>query len=623
DAAYEMQLHAQRRELHQLAAESLEQLYAADLTPYLADLAYHYEQAHNHDKARHYLYQAGQQAQTAYQNNQAYDYFSRALALTPAADFSRRYQLLLGLEAIHDLQGNREQQRSHLNQLEQLATQLPHEESDRALAQLKFRFASYFFRIGDYEQAITMADEAIDLAIPSAEVEIAINSHLVNSQASWGGGYPEAAVDQAAQALQKAQTAGLARLEAYTLRIMGNIATVQGDYDNGYFLFEQALVRSRAVGFRLNEAECLNALGVISFFQGKYTHAAEYHTEGLAMRREMGDRMGEAKVIGNLGDALLRLGQMEHVANYLQRSLTMRQEVNDRPGEAWAFDKLGDLALFEENLTAAAELYQKALQIRTEIHAYRDQEWSMHNVGNSYRLQGEFAQAEQILQEALRISREINDRDGASLTHHQLGRLWHTQGDLAQAQTHYQQALEIQRELYNYAGEGMTLSTIALAHHQQGQNEEAAIVGRTALGIAHRIGYQTQIATAALLLGRIYLSVGQWATSADYLQQALTIRQQWPQPLHTAEVQAAQAHLALQQGQLAAAVTLIEQILPHLTNPNLTLLHEPTYLYWVSYQVLQATTDGRAAEVVQQGHTFLHNYARHLQKPQWQQFINN
>ncbi|MCA9976980.1 MAG: AAA family ATPase, partial [Anaerolineales bacterium] len=68
DSAYTMQLRARRHELHQLAAQAIEQVYAHDLEPHFADLAYHYGQANHVANERFYARRAGEQALAQFAN---------------------------------------------------------------------------------------------------------------------------------------------------------------------------------------------------------------------------------------------------------------------------------------------------------------------------------------------------------------------------------------------------------------------------------------------------------------------------------------------------------------------------------------------------------------------------
>ncbi len=124
DAAYSMQLQAHRRELHALALDALESLYAAELNFHYPELAYHSEQAALVDKARYYLRQAADSARDAYQNADSLDYYSRALNLVPGDELREHFVLLVERVLLHRRLGNSSLEAVDLDRLEQLAGQL-------------------------------------------------------------------------------------------------------------------------------------------------------------------------------------------------------------------------------------------------------------------------------------------------------------------------------------------------------------------------------------------------------------------------------------------------------------------------------------------------------------------
>jgi tetratricopeptide (TPR) repeat protein len=81
DAVYQSLLHRQRRELHRLVAEAIEQLGADRLSEEATRLAFHFEQAGQDDKARHFHVIAGQEAARLYAQSEAITHFQRALEL--------------------------------------------------------------------------------------------------------------------------------------------------------------------------------------------------------------------------------------------------------------------------------------------------------------------------------------------------------------------------------------------------------------------------------------------------------------------------------------------------------------------------------------------------------------
>jgi oligopeptide transport system substrate-binding protein len=69
----------ERRLLHRATAEVLEELYGARAAEIAVQLAHHWERAQEPQKAIEYLLQAGDQARLAYANEEAIDYYERAL----------------------------------------------------------------------------------------------------------------------------------------------------------------------------------------------------------------------------------------------------------------------------------------------------------------------------------------------------------------------------------------------------------------------------------------------------------------------------------------------------------------------------------------------------------------
>lgn len=82
NTAYDLLLFAQRRQFHAAFAAWLEAHYADHLQSHLADLAHHWQQAEEWEKAISYMEQAGQQAHQQGTLAQAMEWFTRARELT-------------------------------------------------------------------------------------------------------------------------------------------------------------------------------------------------------------------------------------------------------------------------------------------------------------------------------------------------------------------------------------------------------------------------------------------------------------------------------------------------------------------------------------------------------------
>jgi DNA-binding SARP family transcriptional activator len=80
EAVYRSIPEALRTGLHDATARAIEEIYADALDERYEQLAYHFERGSDAAKAVHYLHRAGEKSRRAYLNDEAIDYFERALS---------------------------------------------------------------------------------------------------------------------------------------------------------------------------------------------------------------------------------------------------------------------------------------------------------------------------------------------------------------------------------------------------------------------------------------------------------------------------------------------------------------------------------------------------------------
>jgi len=98
DAAYNSLLKKERRATHRLVAQALERLFPDRVEEQVGLLAHHWERAGEPGKATEYLLRAGDRARLAYANQEAIDYYRRALAfLREGEEYERAARTLIKL----------------------------------------------------------------------------------------------------------------------------------------------------------------------------------------------------------------------------------------------------------------------------------------------------------------------------------------------------------------------------------------------------------------------------------------------------------------------------------------------------------------------------------------------
>lgn len=160
------------KDLHHLAAESIEQVYQADVKAYYADLVYHHHAAGNAFYEQQYAHLAGEQAFERFAPTEALEYFNRALTLTD--DVETRYELLLRIEEVHHLQAQREPQDQILSDLESL---LPKFESRIDIqGEINYRRARYLEVVGELAPSAEKVQKIIEST--STNLELLARSYL-------------------------------------------------------------------------------------------------------------------------------------------------------------------------------------------------------------------------------------------------------------------------------------------------------------------------------------------------------------------------------------------------------------------------------------------------------------
>jgi adenylate cyclase len=421
----------EREYLHEDIATALEMIYGDEADQIAPQLAYHYHQASNAEKARRYLVLAGDQARARYANQEAIDYYSQALELTPEIDLEASYVLLLARARVYALQGNRENQTADLALLAILA-----EESGDAGKQAEAALSrgEYEEQTGSYQESISAVQQAIACARESGDTEQEIRANLV-----WGrsltslGDYGEAC-KRLASALELAQAAGLAKRVADSLRNLGEAAFYSGDYIAAQEYHEQALSMSREVGDRRGEGMALNSLGMVASSSEDCAGARRYYEQALAIAREIGDRQGEETLVSNLGYEAFRQGDYAGALAYYRLALAGFRQVGARLGEATILSNVGLVALAQGDDVAAHNSYRRALSIVDEIGNRWLQGYILTGLGEVLARMGQLDEAAASLQQAVELRQEMRQLPLEMETRAGLARVALARGDRSGAQ---------------------------------------------------------------------------------------------------------------------------------------------------------------------------------------------
>jgi tetratricopeptide (TPR) repeat protein len=444
DSAYDMQMRARLRQLHKLAAQAIEEIYTADLVPYYADLAYHYDQADMRPQAARWYRLAGQQATARYGNEEAINHFSRALKLLPLADHVGRYMVLLAREQVYGVIGNREAQFADLGSLGDHADKL---NDPRRRIEVALRLTKYAHITGDFPAAIAAAQMAVTLAHPVHHQQGEAEGYLLWGRSLWRRGDFDAALPHLEKALILSREANLRHLEADALRNLGIVFNFQGNLIEAELNSERALQIYRQIGDQSGENAALNNLGEILLERGEFVKSNDYYGRALAICLQTGERELECGLRHSLGRSALQQGEYGQSQRELEHALQISYEISDVQGGGTVLTELGNLYFNVGQHETARNYFEEALHIAGEIGDQQVEGMVLAQLGLLYQRQGDTAVAWEYVQQALRVAQTIGDNATEAMALTIFGHVLLGLGRTDRALEHYREALLIRREM--------------------------------------------------------------------------------------------------------------------------------------------------------------------------------
>ncbi|MBN2119124.1 MAG: tetratricopeptide repeat protein [Anaerolineales bacterium] len=401
DAAYEMQMSSRRRELHALAVEALETLFADDLNARYAELAYHSDRAELSSKAQMYYTLAGKASSDLYHNSQAVEYYTRALAHTPPDDLVTQFSILLERAELFNRLGERGSQFRDLESLRRLARQM---NDLRRLSKVDMLFAHYHISVSEYPAVVRCSERVMELKHMVEDADIVLDTYRVWPIALLRQGKLEDAMKVAREGRQLAQVCGDLVKEGYILNAMGLIAIEQKDPAIAHDYLEQALSIARQTGDRRLKSRSLNNLGnSAGYVRRDYAAAREYYEESYLINHETGDRSTEAVTLANLGWSAGMQGDFQTARSYYERALLLSREVGNLYLETATLINLSATTGMEGTAQASLDYAKKALELSHDAGDRSDAAWSLLYMGYAQLLLGRLEEAEEAFGDSVAI----------------------------------------------------------------------------------------------------------------------------------------------------------------------------------------------------------------------------
>jgi len=467
DVVYQAIPAYRRKVLHCRVGTVLEDLWPDNI----GALAYHFERGEVWAKAVRLCRRAGQRARAVYAGAQSIDYYDRALSAWRRLDEDDRH---LGLclyrerGRIHQDLGQFSDAEADFRMAEGLARLVGEKKS---LARIMNHLSYLSFQRGDFEQALGVSGQALDLGRELSHAPV-LAAALFN--------------------------------QANALRNLGR-------YEEAIDAYEGAVVRFEGLHDDRHLADCLNRMGAALNHIGAFVRGRALMERSLSIRRRLQDKMGISYSLINLAASHYYAGQFFSMREAAREALEIATEIEDPYGQDAALHGLAAAALEQGRAAEAIPLYQRALTIAREIGDKAIEPEVLAGMGRSYEQLGDLDRAQVLLKESLSAVPVSVQQDYVAPLHAHLAALYLAVGQLDLALFHARSGVVEAETRRDRWATGLTRRVMAQVISRIGAldgGEDAVDHFERSTRMLRRIGAEAELARGLAAHGTHLLRLG-------------------------------------------------------------------------------------------------------------------
>jgi tetratricopeptide (TPR) repeat protein/class 3 adenylate cyclase len=404
EAVYEMQLKQKLRELHKLAADTIEDIYKDNLKPHLYELANHYEKSEIQTKAIEYLGKAGDYAKENYQNDISLNYYIKLLNLLPENAIEQRIKFLQKKADVLQFTGRWEEAEEILHKAYNLSINL---KNKKLIAETQNKLGLLLRNRGALDQAYSLFEQAL-------EIFTVLDDKLYISN---------------------------------SIGSMGTVHHYKGNFDKAMEYYNRALAIKEKINDKAGMNRYLGNIGIIYDVQGNKDKAMKFYKHALAICEEIGDKSGIIRHTGNMGNYYYNRCNYVKAMECYQKQLVISQERGDKSSICTAVGNIGSVYKDQDKIDKAMECYQQQITIARELDEKSSISSALGNIGLIFSQQGDYNKALEYYQQKLVICKDLGDKNSYGIAIGNIGRAYANLKEYDMALEYFDNAIKVHEEI--------------------------------------------------------------------------------------------------------------------------------------------------------------------------------
>ncbi len=410
DVVHDEVSRLRRKRLHNVVGCALEKVYAKKIDEHFGELAYHFLESDDKEKALDYFLKAGEKAEKIYAHNEAFSYLKHALELLEQKEDNVEEKAHI-IERLGDLRfytGEADAGLEYWNQSLKLWKQL----GDRKnIARLHVRMASISWMwASDKEKASEHHRVALEILEKEPEsVELA-GLYEDISHMLWRTGESEA-LHWAQKAFEMAERLGDPEVLAGCYNDLGTLSLKAGEFEKASKYYEQGLktaLENKVVGWALN---LYNNLSELYWSRGEFQKGYETAENGLELAKKVGS-LGYVTWIGSeLAMYHIYMGDMKKAIPMLEDILALDKRIKFTAHTSYVMWGLGECYYWLGEWKKSLHHLMEARDIAEKTGEYQASGTATFSLGELFMEMKDYVEAEKYFTESNNICEKAGETD--------------------------------------------------------------------------------------------------------------------------------------------------------------------------------------------------------------------
>jgi len=461
-----------------------------------------------------YCEMSGDKARDNYANQEAIDYYTKAMQLADRR--GKKAELFEKRGDVHNLLANYDKTIGDYEAAIRLYVK------NREKAHVERKIGNIFYAKGEFDVAISAYESSMQKLKNERSPELAEIMVDFARATSEGRGKYESSLKLAKDTLNMVRVEKTPGLVAKSYETIGKIYWFKGNHHKALENYETALVIYLELGDKAHMGILFSNIGKVYLNEGNLDKALEYFNKHLSLSEEIGQRHWIGANFRDIGNVYVYKGNLDEGLECYKKSLVISKEIDDKQLAGIVTSNIGYIYQERKELDKALWYYNEALSMADKIGYKRGIAHVSSRTGSLYSDKNDFGEALHYLRRAENVAIEVDDKSALSSTYVNLAEMKLLMHKPDAAYEFADKALSIARERDSKIREIQALGVLGETKASIGRIEEAIKDLKDSISMAEKGGFALDIAKSCFTLGLILKEAGE-DEAQFYLKRAKTI----------------------------------------------------------------------------------------------------